>query len=107
MEFKQIIQEIKAVKFNVIRVESDDYLEAVILRDQLSLLIEKLEKTFGKPVLSSSAGLPKEIEDIIGDFGGTREDQTLYFMKDKKYSYFAMLWPWSDEYHITIKVGLR
>jgi hypothetical protein len=47
------------------------------------------------------------VQQAIEDFGGIRDDQVLYFKKDNEYSFFAMLWPWTDEYHITVKIGRR
>ena len=107
MEFRDLMDEIKGVEFDIVRVESYYYFEAVILREKLPKLVEKLRKIFGEPLVPSAKELPANVKEAVGDFGGIRDDQTLYFRKDEGYSFFAMLWPWSDEYHITVKMGRR
>jgi len=107
MEFKETIETIKKIGFDVIRVESPDYFEAVILRQKLPLLVEELQKIFGKSICPPVNELAKDVGEIVEDFGGIRGDQTLYFLKDRDIAYFVMLWPWSDEYHVTVKMGRR
>ena len=107
MQFKQIIEEMKGVEFDLVRVESDYYFEAVILLDKLPVLTERLQKVFGGPLCPPAVKLPKDVEEVVEDFGGIRGEQALYFKKDKEYSFFAMLWPWSDEYHFTVKLGRK
>jgi len=45
-----------------------------------------------------------EIEKAIASFGGIRGDQTLYFISDADGIILAMLWPWGDGSHITLKL---
>ncbi|MDD5270486.1 MAG: hypothetical protein PHE80_04770 [Candidatus Omnitrophica bacterium] len=107
MTFKELMEEVRAVDFDTVRVDSYYYFEAVVLRDKVPLLKEKLGKVFGEPVCPAKKKLGADIQQAIEDFGGIRDDQVLYFLKDKEFSYFAMLWPWTDEYHTTVKVGRK
>ncbi|MFA5149002.1 MAG: hypothetical protein WC491_07770 [Candidatus Omnitrophota bacterium] len=107
MTFKDLMEEIKGIEFDTVRVDSYYYFEAVVLRDKLPSLKERLDKVFGEQVYPSKKKLAADIQQAIEDFGGIRDDQVLYFIKEKDYSYFAMLWPWTDEYHITVKVGRK
>jgi hypothetical protein len=107
MTFKDLMEELKGIDFDAIRVDSYNYFEAVILRDRIPLLKEKLDKVFGEPVCPSEKKVSADIQQEIEDFGGIRDDQTLYFIKEKEYSFFAMLWPCTDEYHITVKIGRK
>jgi len=107
MRFKEIMDEVKGVEFNVVRVEGPYYFEAVILRDGLPALAGKLKKFFGDQAYSSDKRFTPDEESAVEGFGGIREGQTLYFLKEKGHFYFAMLWPWSDEYHITVKLGWK
>ncbi|OGX28526.1 MAG: hypothetical protein A2879_03635 [Omnitrophica WOR_2 bacterium RIFCSPHIGHO2_01_FULL_49_10] len=107
MKFEEIMDRIKGIEFDAIRVKSQYYFEAIILRDKLPVLAERLEKLFGKQLCPPEKKLPPDAEKVAGAFGGVMGDQTLYFLKENEYSYFAMLWPWSDDCHITVKLGRK
>jgi len=105
MKFEELMDEVKAMEFDTVRVDGNHYFEAVILRDKVPALNEKLEGFFGKQLCPPERKLDPDPEKVSSDHGGVMGGQTLYFLKEKDYFYFAMLWPWSDEYHITVKIG--
>ncbi|MFH1414017.1 MAG: hypothetical protein ABIG56_04145 [Candidatus Omnitrophota bacterium] len=105
MQFNKMIKEIKAINFEEIRNEAENYFEGVVLHSELPELIIALEKFFGLPAYPSEKVLAPEAEAIVDNFGGVRSNQTLYFMNKEGEKMFAMLWPWSDEEHTTIKIG--
>lgn len=107
MQFSEIKKEIAGVNFETRRLDSDDYFEAVIVKDELLKLTEKLEKFFGPPALSSKSKLSTQIKEAIKEFGGVRSDQTLYFWSQESDTIFAMLWPWADRSHITLKLAKK
>ena len=107
MKFEEIMDGIKGIEFDPVRVKDQYYFEAIILRDKLPALTEKLEKLFGKQLVTSDNKLAPDAEKVAMAFGGVMGDQTFYFLKENEYSYFAMLWPWSDDCHITVKVGRK
>lgn len=107
MKFEEIMDEVKSIEFDTVRVKDRYYFEAVILRDKLPMLTERLEKLLGKQLCPPRRKLAPDVEKVVGAFGGVMGDQTLYFLKGKDYSYFAMLWPWSDDCHITVKLGRK
>lgn len=107
MKFEEMIDEIKGMEFDAVRVKDQYYFEAVILTAKAPALTEKLERFFGKQLCPPEKKLAPDAEKVSGDFGGVAGDQTLYFLKENDYSYFAMLWPWSDDCHITVKVGRK
>jgi hypothetical protein len=53
MTFKDLMEDIKGIEFDTIRVDSYYYFEAVILRDKLPALAEKLDKVFGEKICPS------------------------------------------------------
>ncbi len=107
MKFEEIMDGIKGIEFDAVRVKNQYYFEAIILRDKLPVLTERLEKLFGKRLFPSDNRLPPDAEKVAGAFGGVMGEQTLYFLKENDYSYFAMLWPWSDDCHTTVKLGRK
>lgn len=105
MKFEELMNEIQGMEFDTVRVKGQYYFEAVILRDKLPALEEKLVGFFGKQLRPPEVKLAPDAEKVSGEHGGVMGSQSLYFSREKGYYYFAMLWPWSDEYHITVKIG--
>ncbi|MBU1906473.1 MAG: hypothetical protein KJ923_05695 [Candidatus Omnitrophica bacterium] len=105
MQISELRKEIKSIKFDEVRKDTESYFEAVTLSLELPKLITILEKFFGLPVYPSKNELNSEAQAIADNFGGVRPNQILYFSNQEGEVIFAMLWPWSDEEHTTIKIG--
>ena len=104
MQFADLKSEIKTIAIDDLRKEADNYFEAVILKEETANLTGRLEKFLGLPAWPSKASLSSEVEDIIQQFGGIRPGQVLYFSHLETDTVFAMLWPWSDGKHTTLKI---
>jgi len=104
MEFKDLITTVKVVPFSTLRVETDIYFEAVVLNDNIGNLTKKLETFFGPPIEYPKAGLPSTHQETVEKLGGIDPGQTLYFWNEGNHAIFAMLWPWQDEKHTTLKI---
>jgi len=104
MEFNEIRKEVKNGIFDTLRTDNDDYFEAVVIRDEVAKLKERIEKFFGAPSYPSKDKLAPQVEQRIKEFGGIMSGQTLYFLNDGEKNILAMLWPWQDGYHTTIKL---
>ena len=89
----------------MLRIDRNNYFEAVLAKNNLAEIMNKLSSFFGAPQWPSEKQLSTQILNIIKDFGGVRDDQTLYFCNEKNYSVFAMLWPWMDGQRITLKLA--
>ncbi|MEI6631062.1 MAG: hypothetical protein WCL25_00400 [bacterium] len=101
MKFEQLRKTVKEVGFETSRADNENYLEIVIVKDKLSELILRLDNLFGPPQNQSSPQAQKAIKE----FGGIIKGQTLYFWHEDSSFIFAMLWPWQDGEHITIKMA--
>jgi len=104
MEFHRIKDEVKALGFEVLRADNSDYFEAVFSKEGIMKLNESLKNTLGEPVWPSSDKLTLQIQEAINGFGGIHQGQTLYFRNEGAHVIFAMLWPWGDGEHTTIKI---
>lgn len=104
MQFAELIKEVKCVSFQELRQDSDRFFEAVVIKQELSKLTERLEKFFGIPAWPSNNKISSQVQNVIKDFGGIMPNQTLYFRSDGNDTIFAMLWPWQDKEHITLKI---
>lgn len=107
MQYSELTQEVKALPFDILRVDTGDYFEAVILEDQLAKLIAVLDKFFGPAAYPLKIKLSLQIEEKIKDFGGIKPGQTLYFINQGAETIIAMLWPWSNGRQTTLKLIRR
>jgi hypothetical protein len=104
MDFSELKKEMKGLIFEEIRSDLDNYFEAVILHKDSACLASTLGKFFGTPVFPSETVLAATIQEAIKSFGGINRGQTLYFWNEDKKVIFALLWPWQDKAHTTLKL---
>jgi len=102
MEFIDLRKDLKDVIFEELRQDRDDYLEAVVIKNELAKLISTIEKFLGSAI--SPSQLPKGMEHTIGKFGGIMHGQAIYFKNLGKDEIIGMLWPWQDGEHTTVKI---
>ncbi len=107
MEFNQVKEAVKGIVFDTVRVDNVNYFEAVIVNNCRPGQTDKLDGLFGKPIWPGKNRLTAEAQNTINEFGGVKEGQTLYFWQQDNLHIFAMLWPWQDDYHITLKVAQK
>lgn len=105
MQFAQLKSAMRTVKFSEIREEGEDYFEAVLTKNELAGLTSTLNKFFGSPAWPSEKPLSAQARKVVEDFGDIMEGQTLYFWQEGNDAVFAMLWPWGDKNHVTLKIG--
>jgi hypothetical protein len=104
MKFRDLCQEIKGINFESVREDNADYFEAVLVKTGLKELTAKLDRLLGLPAWPLDQGLSVQIKKEIEDFGGIIPGQTLYRSCQGEKIFFAMLWPWQDGLHITVKI---
>jgi len=107
MEFNQIKKEVKDLGCETLRTDSDNFFEAVVIKEELAKLNERLKNFFGEPAWPSKDKLSLSAQETIKGFGGIMPGQTLYFKSEGKDSTFAMLWPWQDGKRTTIKIARK
>ena len=87
-----------------------DYLEGVLMREQLPVCCKFLEQSLG-PALKDfheAVTLDPRIQKAVARLGGIRLEQCLFFARGEQNQVgYAALWPWaSNPEKITIKVGI-
>jgi hypothetical protein len=108
MNFTELKDALKSLTFDSFRRDEDVYFEAVIVKSELEKMTAVLEKFFGPPAWTASKGkIPVLMSETIAEFGGVIAGQTLYFWTEGDVRIFAMLWPWQDREHITLKTGKK
>jgi len=104
MEFSRIKEEIKFVNFEATRTDCDNYFEAVVVKEEIAKLNERLKGVFGEPAWPSKNRLAFPAQEAVKGFGGIMAGQTLYFKSEGENAVFAMLWPWQDGVRTTVKI---
>lgn len=107
MDFSELIKEVKAVSFEEVREDETSIFVGVLIKEKLPELTAILEKNFGGVTWPVKTALAPDVKLAIREFGGISAGQTLYFHKEETSAIFAMLWPWQDDQHITVKIGQK
>lgn len=104
MTFEELILEVKKESFEELRNQSDSGLEFVIRNEKLTQLNSTLEKFFGTATKPAGVRPRGEEDALTSDFGGIMKNQTLYSLANGSVSHLAMIWPWGDGQHATVKI---
>ena len=114
---KEMVKQLTAaVKTSVSFVEqravppSGEYLEGVMMREQLAPCCDLLAKSLGPALkdFNESVTFDPKIQKAVQRLGGIRIEQCLFFAKGENHQVaYAALWPWaSNPAKITLKIGL-
>jgi len=106
-----MINELKAKLKMEIRSTSkgEDYLEAVVKKEDLELLNSILTKHLGPAAKmpGKRANLPHDIQKLVDSMGGLRVEQSFYFSRAGDKITYCALWPWqTNPDRITLKTGV-
>ena len=104
MQLSEMKEEIRFVDFEATRTDCDNYFEAVVIKEEVSKLSEKLQKFLGLPAWPSKNRLTHQAQEAVKGFGGIMPGQTLYFRSEGSNAIFAMLWPWQDGMRTTVNI---
>lgn len=106
MTFHDIVKMCRGLESSEERNINDYYGEFVILNKQMGDWNTMLSSIFGDPIKAQGDDPSREMVDITEQYGGIRRDQVLYRTDTTDGTAIAMLWPWQDSVHITIKLAL-
>ncbi len=104
MTFLELAEQIKKLPPEELRSESQALFECVFDTKFSAKLTATLEGFFGTALKPAGQNPTKELKTYSDQFGGVRNNQTLYFREQEGISYCALIWPWSDETKATLKV---
>ena len=105
MTLKEFTQRIAGINVYQVREVSDDYQEQVIFNADIKKWSTILEEVLGPPV--KPAGVDPSGTDLVlcQIYGSIMKNQTLYRKAFGDATILAMLWPWQDGTHTTLKIG--
>ena len=104
---QEILERCKDLKVFEKRTVSDEYAELVFCNEDMEKLNKILTDVLGPAIKPKDMQPTDEHLQLTEDYGGGRANQTLFKKERDGALVIAMLWPWSDEEHTTLKVARR
>ena len=105
MTLQNIIDKLTNINIAEKRTISEEYGEIVLLNKDLSTLNNIFAGIFGEPEKKQGVKPSKDILLLTKDYGGIWENQTLFKKDNGENIIIAMLWPWQDNIHTTLKMA--
>ena len=106
MMLKEIMEKCSGLNIDEQRSITDDYVELVFLNKEIGAWRKVLTDSLG-PEIKPAGVEPTESDlDLTKDFGGIHDNQTLFKKALDELVVIAMLWPWQDGVHTTLKIAL-
>ena len=106
MKLSDIYRQLDCLEISDRRYLMADYLELVFLRQDFEKWDKLLTKFLGPIANPFDADPSRDHLEMTKAFGGVRRGQALYQKDFGDYIIIAMLWPWKNETHITLKMPL-
>ncbi len=103
--FSELAGRLKKTKIDECRKTSPGYLELVLSLENLKQVYPALEEYFGPPFKPAGVVPTKEALLRSEPYGGIEKQQILYYVERDGVSNCAMIWPWQDKTHATVKVA--
>ncbi|MBF0494907.1 MAG: hypothetical protein HQL28_07270 [Candidatus Omnitrophica bacterium] len=105
ISLKDIVSKFTGAGIGEKRAMEDNYSEFVLLSLEKEKWEPVMESVFGPAAKPRGSRLTKEDAELTKEFGGLWPDQTLYKKEEDGQTVIAMLWPWQDQKHVTVKLA--
>ena len=105
MTLQDIISKISSINIQEKRTISDEYSELVFLNKDIDTLSKIFTDIFGQPEKKQGVKPSKDVLRLTKDYGGVWENQTFFKRDNEQNTIIAMLWPWQDNTHTTLKMA--
>ena len=103
---KTIIEKCNALQIYEKRDINDGYCELVFDNKEIDKLEKILIEILGTATKPPGTKPTKEDIKLTKDYGGIHDNQTLFKKTFDETTVIAMLWPWQDNAHTTLKIAL-
>ena len=104
MTFQELVKEVKRLRFEETRSDTDNYLEFVVDAPSVTPLQRVLESHFGPAFKPAGKNPSKESKKYSEKHGGVESNQVLYYVEHEGVSHCALLWPWGNGQAVTVKL---
>ena len=100
----EILKKCDQLKVEEKRVSSSGYNEQVIFSDEIDQWNKVLAGVLGPAVKPAGQKTTPQYFALTVNYGGIFDDQTLFYKKFEEQSILAMLLPWKNKIHVTLKI---
>lgn len=104
MRYDLLLDELRKAPCQELRSNDEEYFELVVKVSDLPKVNQVLETFFGKPVKPAGTKPSSDDKKMTNEYGGIRDDQTLYHLAAEELYYYSFLWPWANGQLVTVKV---
>ncbi len=87
-----------------LREADSQHADLVVENDQLDAWINLLDQHLGSPLKKTGEAVNFDAKKLTKAFGGIQKNQTLYVKSYETHHLMAMLWPWQNNRHTTLKL---
>lgn len=103
---EQIEKKLNELNVSKQRKKTDDYSELVFFNKDLKKWDQTLSRLLGPPMKSKWTKPDDNLVTMTRSIGGIRVGQTLYYKEFEDCKIIAMVWPWKDKTHTTLKLSM-
>ena len=104
MTFEELLREVRKIKCEENREQTDDYHEVVVANVRLDAVTNLLKSYFGLPFKPEGQPPSAQADTYSESYGGVQTGQTLYVHANGKGVELAILWPWGSGLSTTVKI---
>ncbi len=106
MTLREIIERCRMLGVDEERCKSDEYSELVFYKKDIDQWYKIFADVLGPAVKPAEKKTKREHLHLTKDYGGIWAGQTLFRKAFKDVTVIAMIWPWEDGIHATLKMAL-
>ena len=106
MTINEIVEKFGTLKIDEKRNVTDQIGEFVIFSEDVDQWYNLLSEMFGPAVKAEGEKPSQEDLALTKKYGSIYSSQTLFKKDFDDYAVIAMLWPWGDREHTTLKIAI-
>ena len=106
MTLREILEKCASLSIYEKRNANDEYSEVVFFNKELIEWSKVLSENLGPASKPAGTKPSKDDLHLTKEYGGIFANQTLFKKEFDNATIIAMLWPWSDEEHTTLKMAI-
>jgi hypothetical protein len=106
MTINEIFEKLSVLDVKKKRSHEEDYLELVFFKKDIHAWERELKEIMGQALKPFGKKPSGEHGKLAKPYGGIRANQSLYKRNFGKYDVVAMIWPWGNGQHMTLKMAL-
>jgi hypothetical protein len=101
---KELSAQLQQLPSDQVRTFTDSYIEIVYLQQDVERWTRALQEFFGPPAKARGTRPSRAVDTLTEEHGGIDKGQTLFAKEGEEGLVAAMLWPWQDGKHTTLKI---